>query len=89
MTTTLPSAVVTMGRDGAYGHRDHRACTEALDAVRWGKPKELGGRHKGELTKREISQMIDSVYRYCGQKETVIFCDKIMKLGFHHAFGKA
>jgi DNA-directed RNA polymerase subunit beta' len=26
------------------------------------------------------------VYRHCGQKETVIFCDRIMALGFHHAF---
>jgi DNA-directed RNA polymerase subunit beta' len=38
------------------------------------------------LTKREISRMIDAVYRHCGQKESVIFCDKIMALGFHHAF---
>ena len=38
------------------------------------------------LTKREISRMIDHVYRHCGQKETVIFCDRIMALGFHHAF---
>ncbi len=38
------------------------------------------------MTKREISGMIDTVYRYCGQKETVIFCDRIMALGFHHAF---
>jgi DNA-directed RNA polymerase subunit beta' len=30
--------------------------------------------------------MIDTVYRFCGQKETVIFCDRIMALGFHHAF---
>ncbi|MDP2619410.1 MAG: DNA-directed RNA polymerase subunit beta' [Hyphomicrobiales bacterium] len=37
------------------------------------------------LTKREISQMIDVVYRHCGQKETVIFCDQIMGLGFYHA----
>src|SRR5213079_3167271 len=29
---------------------------------------------------------IDTVYRHCGQKETVIFCDRIMALGFHHAF---
>ena len=29
--------------------------------------------------------MIDDVYRHCGQKETVIFCDHIMKLGFKHA----
>jgi DNA-directed RNA polymerase subunit beta' len=38
------------------------------------------------MTKREISNMIDTVYRHCGQKETVIFCDRIMTLGFHHAF---
>src|SRR4029450_5587901 len=38
------------------------------------------------MTKREISGMIDQVYRHCGQKETVIFCDRIMALGFHHAF---
>ncbi|MDR3376130.1 MAG: DNA-directed RNA polymerase subunit beta' [Ancalomicrobiaceae bacterium] len=38
------------------------------------------------MTKKNISGMIDSVYRTCGQKETVIFCDKIMALGFYHAF---
>jgi DNA-directed RNA polymerase subunit beta' len=37
------------------------------------------------LTKKEISNMIDVVYRHCGQKETVIFCDKIMGLGFSYA----
>ena len=30
--------------------------------------------------------MIDTVYRYCGQKESVIFCDQIMALGFKKAF---
>lgn len=29
--------------------------------------------------------MIDDVYRHCGQKEAVIFCDHIMKIGFEHA----
>ena len=38
------------------------------------------------MTKREISNTIDQVYRHCGQKETVIFCDRIMALGFFHAF---
>src|SRR3972149_6776515 len=38
------------------------------------------------MTKREISSMIDTVYRHTGQKETVIFCDRIMALGFYHAF---
>ncbi len=37
------------------------------------------------LTKKDISHMIDVVYRHCGQKETVIFCDKIMGLGFRYA----
>ena len=38
------------------------------------------------MTKKEISNMIDTVYRNCGQKETVIFCDRIMTLGFSNAF---
>ena len=38
------------------------------------------------LTKKAISGLIDAVYRDCGQKETVIFCDRIMGLGFYHAF---
>ena len=38
------------------------------------------------LTKKAVSEIIDIVYRYCGQKETVIFCDKIKDLGFKHAF---
>jgi DNA-directed RNA polymerase subunit beta' len=38
------------------------------------------------MTKKDISHMIDTVYRHCGQKETVIFCDRIMALGFYHAF---
>ena len=29
--------------------------------------------------------MIDAVYRHTGQKETVIFCDRIMQLGFTQA----
>ncbi len=37
------------------------------------------------LTKKEISNMIEEVYRHCGQKETVIFCDRMMGLGFKHA----
>jgi DNA-directed RNA polymerase subunit beta' len=37
------------------------------------------------LTKKEISAVIDVVYRHCGQKETVIFADRLMALGFSHA----
>ncbi|WP_322866808.1 DNA-directed RNA polymerase subunit beta' [Aquicoccus sp. G2-2] len=38
------------------------------------------------LRKKEVQQVIDSVYRYCGQKESVIFCDQIMSMGFREAF---
>jgi DNA-directed RNA polymerase subunit beta' len=47
------------------------------------------------LTKKELTNLIDVVYRHCGQKETVIFCDRMMKLGFRNAcvagisFGKS
>ena len=41
------------------------------------------------LSKKNVSEIIDSVYRYCGQKETVIFCDKLKALGFKHAFKAA
>ena len=37
------------------------------------------------LTKKEISNVIDIVYRHCGQKETVIFADRLMTLGFGQA----
>jgi DNA-directed RNA polymerase subunit beta' len=38
------------------------------------------------LTKKNVSEVIDTIFRYCGQKETVIFCDRIKALGFKHAF---
>ena len=41
------------------------------------------------LSKKHVSEIIDLVYRYCGQKETVIFCDTIKALGFKHAFKAA
>jgi DNA-directed RNA polymerase subunit beta' len=37
------------------------------------------------LTKKEVSNVIDIVYRHCGQKDTVIFADRLMGLGFSHA----
>src|SRR5213595_2668134 len=37
------------------------------------------------LGKKAISELIDHVYRFCGQKETVIFCDRLMALGFQQA----
>ncbi len=38
------------------------------------------------LRKKEVGEVIDTVYRFCGQKESVIFCDQIMTLGFREAF---
>src|SRR6476646_4091381 len=37
------------------------------------------------LTKKDLQNVIDTVYRHCGQKETVIFADRLMGLGFYHA----
>ena len=38
------------------------------------------------LPKKIVSEIIDSVFRFCGQKKTVIFCDHLKDLGFKHAF---
>ncbi len=37
------------------------------------------------ITKKDISNVIEGVYRHCGQKEAVLFADRIMSLGFKHA----
>ena len=37
------------------------------------------------VKKKEIGEIIDIVYRHCGQKETCLFVDKIMTLGFTNA----
>ncbi|HAD83224.1 MAG TPA: DNA-directed RNA polymerase subunit beta', partial [Brevundimonas sp.] len=37
------------------------------------------------LTKKEIGNLIDQVYRHCGQKATVIFADQMMQMGFREA----
>ena len=38
-----------------------------------------------QLTKKTVSDVIDAVYRHCGQKECVIFADRLMGVGFRHA----
>ena len=38
------------------------------------------------LRKKDVQNVIDTVYRHCGQKESVIFCDQIMGMGFREAF---
>ncbi len=37
------------------------------------------------MTKKAVTNLIDTVYRNCGQKETVMFCDRLMTLGFKNA----
>jgi len=37
------------------------------------------------MTKKEVSNVIDNVYRHCGQKETVLFADRVMAMGFGQA----
>jgi len=37
------------------------------------------------LTKKDLANVIDIVYRHCGQKETVMFADRLMGLGYRHA----
>ncbi len=37
------------------------------------------------LTSKDISKLVDTVYRHCGQKQTVIFADHMMALGFKYA----
>ena len=38
------------------------------------------------LTKKDVGDVIDEVYRHTGQKDTVLFADAIMGLGFSYAF---
>ena len=37
------------------------------------------------LTKKEVTNVIDVVYRHAGQKEAVMFADRMMKIGFTNA----
>ena len=37
------------------------------------------------LSKKTVSHVIDAVYRHCGQKETVLFADHVMQLGFEYS----
>ena len=50
------------------------------------KESQIGYEHVNKImTKKEISNLIDVVYRSCGQKKTVIFADHLMGLGFKYA----
>ncbi len=49
-------------------------------------PKEIPFSHANQLmTKKEVTKLIDTVYRQAGHRETVTFLDKIKDLGFRYA----
>ena len=37
------------------------------------------------MTKKQVTEVIDHIYRHCGQKDTVMFADRMMSLGFNQA----
>lgn len=37
------------------------------------------------ITSKDVTRLVDMVYRHCGQKETVIFVDRLKSLGFKYA----
>lgn len=37
------------------------------------------------ITNKEVAPILERVYYYCGQKDTVIFADKLMQIGFRYA----
>jgi DNA-directed RNA polymerase subunit beta' len=38
------------------------------------------------LSKKQVSEIINLVFGFCGPKKTVIFCDQMKDLGFNYAF---
>ena len=38
-----------------------------------------------QMTKKKIGELFGAIYKHCGQKETVIFADRIMNLGYKNA----
>ena len=83
---TAGKAIDENGKSVPQVVRDHARPRDARPGAAAESPKMPFDLVNKLMTKREISNMIDTVYRHCGQKETVIFCDRIMALGFHHAF---
>ena len=75
---------VVTGEDGEQAERLRRVKTTAgrallYDIVPDGLPFELVDR---DMTKKAISQLVNACYRRVGLKETVIFADQLMYLGF-------
>lgn len=60
-------------------------------ATKNGKGEELPGRRmkfaavNKVLKKRDLAKLVNDCYRDCGLRETVMFCDKLMRFGFEMA----
>ena len=76
------------GEDGALVEKVvETTCGRVILGALLPESGEIGYEHANKLlTKKEVTSLIDKVYRNCGQKETVIFCDRLMKTCFHYAF---
>jgi len=58
---------------------------ELIDKIKETRLAVLNDLINRQLTKKSVSDVIDMVYRHCGQKECVIFADRLMGLGFGQA----
>ncbi|MDD5228196.1 MAG: DNA-directed RNA polymerase subunit beta' [Methylococcales bacterium] len=72
---------------GTVGHKTHRVNTTVGRALIWemipaGMPFDLVN---CDMTKKNISRLINYSYRYMGNKDTVILADQLMYLGFKYA----
>ena len=71
-------------RAGDQGRRDHAGPHPAgADPAEAPEPAVLADQPSSH--EEGPQNVIDMVYRHCGQKETVIFADRLMGLGFYHA----
>jgi DNA-directed RNA polymerase subunit beta' len=72
---------------GVVGYKTHRVDTTVGRALIWemiptGMPFDLVN---CDMTKKNISRLINYSYRYMGNKDTVILADQLMYLGFKYA----
>ena len=77
---------VICGRAEAPGHIDSPGVQHSPTAEILPQHKDVPFSLVNRLVKKkEIGEIIDIIYRHCGQKETVMFVDRLMSLGFQNA----
>ena len=77
----------TVNEQGGIEEKTHRVATTAGRALIWEvvpdrMPYELVN---CDMTKKNISRLINYSYRYLGNKDTVVLADQLMYLGFRYA----